>query len=163
MTTTKLIIGVVLFALFTCIGCGFSPPDPLVIDSNGEVRDTVSMLEIDEAGIPGCNDLENITSDEDVVFIPVTSEEDNPVLIAIGGQALCIEEEGDDSDDDDLPDVDVDDEVGPEDDTALSLADMGDDDRTDYGTTLIGSGTRGQPSAPPPTVIADPTPEPAGD
>lgn len=164
MNIRNVFVVVALFVLVAQVGCGFGPPDPLLFDGSGNLRSTVSMLEVDEAGIPrGCNDLDSVVNDEDVVFVPITGDEDEPVLIGIGGQALCVEDEGDDFDGGDLQDIEVEDEVGPEDDEAISLTDRGDDERSDHDVTLIGSGTRGQDPGQPPPILADPTPEPAND
>lgn len=159
------VFGVIaLFVLLTHVGCGFGTPDPLLYDGNGGLRSTVSMLEVDEAGIPrGCDDLDTVESYEDVVFVPITGDEDEPVLIVIGGQALCVEDGSDDFDDEELIEVEVEDEVGPDDDTAISLTEHSDDDRSDFSVSLNGTEPRGQNPGYPPTILADPTPEPAGD
>jgi hypothetical protein len=152
----------------TISGCGIGQPDPLLYDVDGNPRESVSWREVDEAGVPvGCSDLEELQPSDAVVSVPIADAEGEPMLIGIAGLALCVDtddEGGDEGDEGDvLPEVDIEDDVGLDDDSPATVSDGTDGGRSMVDASLAGLRPNGHTVDQQPIILHDPTPEPATD
>lgn len=157
--------------LLLMAGCDIGTADPLLYDEGGELRLEVGADEVAAAGISeSCSeiDLQVLT---ETVRVPVEGD-DGVELVGVGGLALCLDEEGEEGEDDDLPGLD--DLGGLDDDHVLTVDLEGTDEGEDESTTNDSSTnvdvnhdgshtSNNQELRPPPTVLADPTPEPVGE
>jgi hypothetical protein len=141
--------------------CALDANDPLLFDEEGQPRSSVSFHEVEEAGVVDfCDDLEDVlASSVDVIRVPVIGEEGAPVLIGVGGLALCLDEEDDEKGE--LEGLVIGEQTDPEGSGAIGGETSADD------TAKVGVRPRDNPSGalnePRPRLISDPTPEPASD
>jgi hypothetical protein len=167
---TLLTISLVLI-VSAASGCGFGPPDPLLYDADGMNLASVTIDEVDGAGIPSCADVDTFDPSDVEVVVPIVGTGGEPVLIGIGGQAFCVAGDGDDGLEglDDADDFDIGDAVGPDENEPVDLRET----EPGEGSHITGSIVHpigdqqddgiGHGPTPRPGILLDPTPEPAID
>ena len=149
-----------IIALGVLGGCGAESPDPLMFDDQGALRCEVTSEEVEEAQIPDCDEIDiDIDEELDVNEVPITGNEEPEILIGVGGFALCVED-GEPT----LDDINVGDEIGPDGTTTLSIDGLDEEDAEQVSTVtdFPESQQQGMPGRNP-TIVYDPTPQPAAD
>ncbi len=151
---------VVLALSIALSGCNLQSADPLLFDDEGQLREVVYRFEIDEEGIEDCEEFDDeLESSLETVQVPIVGGDGEPVLIGVGGLAVCVGE---------LNGVEglggglyVEGAEGLDPNEMLGIPDDSED--AENGVEVLTEEHNGQDTGRRPMLVYDPTPEPAGE